>query len=159
MALATSVNTSLLGLCSGPWEERVPCRETGRGIKTLTKASLWSSHFHPHFLVPAFAWYQLCLLPRMPFCQVQSRNMIWLQRFLPLPSHSPLALDLGSNYYGLSIGLIQHVFFLLAGRSHLWPSSPRSRTTPPPTSPSWSSSFEDWESGGKWPGYLMTLRR
>lgn len=31
MALATSVNTSLLGLCSGPWEGRVLCRETGGG--------------------------------------------------------------------------------------------------------------------------------
>lgn len=33
MALATSVNTSRLGLCSGPWEGRVVCRKTGRGIR------------------------------------------------------------------------------------------------------------------------------
>lgn len=37
MALATSVNTSLLGLCSGPWEGRALCGETGRNIRNCDK--------------------------------------------------------------------------------------------------------------------------
>lgn len=76
MALATSVKTSRLGLCTGPWAGRVACGES-QGVRGLGQGHN----------TPRCCSHQLCLLPS-PACQLSLE--LDLARWL-LPTPCPVA--------------------------------------------------------------------